>query len=532
MFQIYDGREYFYQWDKDRKLIVMDGSIKEVHFCNRTEECSLRREVYEDGELHLVNVPNILLQDNYKINVYGYDGNYTKINTTFVVKARSKPDDYISTEEELKEWEELEARIKALEENGGSNVDLTGYATEEYVNNAIANINIPEPVVESKPMNYRVLEKHYIDGTKIYTIADDTYFIRYYAVKKGLTYKVCGEGVRHLNMNLATFDDTLNVGASGVSGAEVVIIDNSTATTVTDYEVEFTPTVDGYILINCCTNFNPLRVETYEETVKTPLNIQVFGDSMTDNTWNNTKSSWLDELPNYLPEYDLNIINSAIGGNTLIKWQNGDLYKGIAWQVGLTEATQGVANSTATKDTYDPVRSDSDLVIVWAGANDWAGTTATTLGDTAALNPNTALTEIDISKVFGAVRAIIETVNTKTNAKLLFITPTQRYSTTGNSPDSAQPVDENGEVIRNEHTLQEYVDAIRFACASFGVPCLDAYRECGINRFSLSKYTDDGLHANTAGEKLLAAFIAKAIKDNPSGSSFCCYYKDGEGVAY
>lgn len=165
MFQIYDGREYFYQWDKDRKLIVMDGSIKEVHFCNRTEDCSLRREVYEDGELHLVNVPNILLQDNYKINVYGYDGNYTKQSTTFTVKARSKPDDYIYTEEELKEWEELEARIKALEESEVE-VDLTGYATEEFVN---ANLTIkPLPIKEKKL--YSTSSRYYVDLEELESI--------------------------------------------------------------------------------------------------------------------------------------------------------------------------------------------------------------------------------------------------------------------------------------------------------------------------------------------------------------------------
>ena len=32
MFKIYDGREQFYQWDLDRKLIVEDAAITEVHF--------------------------------------------------------------------------------------------------------------------------------------------------------------------------------------------------------------------------------------------------------------------------------------------------------------------------------------------------------------------------------------------------------------------------------------------------------------------------------------------------------------------
>lgn len=78
MFKINDGREHFYQWDLNRKIEVKDASIKEVHFCNRTDDCSLVVEVV-DG---VANVPNILLQDNFRINVYGYDGEATKHSDT------------------------------------------------------------------------------------------------------------------------------------------------------------------------------------------------------------------------------------------------------------------------------------------------------------------------------------------------------------------------------------------------------------------------------------------------------------------
>lgn len=160
MFKIYDGREQFFQWDRDRKLIVLDGSIKEVHFCNKTDDCSLKREVYEENNLHLVDVPNILLQDNWRIYVYGYDTAYTKHYAVFNVVARSKPEDYIYTEEELKEWEELEARIKALEEK---EVDLTGYATEEYVNNATSANTIIKPVPIREKKFTATMAQFYID---------------------------------------------------------------------------------------------------------------------------------------------------------------------------------------------------------------------------------------------------------------------------------------------------------------------------------------------------------------------------------
>ena len=164
MFKIYDGRTEFYQWDLDRKLIVADKAIKQVHFCNRTDECSLICQVYEEDGQRLANVPNILLQDNWRINVYGYDKNYTKHSAVFEVIKRSKPADYVYTETEVLNYSKLDERITALEQGGSADLsnyytktetdtaitdaigkidipeaDLTGYATEQYVDEAVAN---------------------------------------------------------------------------------------------------------------------------------------------------------------------------------------------------------------------------------------------------------------------------------------------------------------------------------------------------------------------------------------------------------
>lgn len=122
MFKILDGRKYFYQWDINRKIIVSDETIKEVHFCNRQSECSLVCEVYTENDLNVVDVPNIILQKNYCINVYAYDGEATRHSKTFLVKARSKPEDYVYTETEVKNYESLKA----------------------YVEESIKNIDIPE----------------------------------------------------------------------------------------------------------------------------------------------------------------------------------------------------------------------------------------------------------------------------------------------------------------------------------------------------------------------------------------------------
>ena len=115
MFKIEDGRSQFYQWDLDRRLIVEDPTITEVHFCNRTDNCSLVCETYQENGLTLVNVPNLLLQTDWKIHVYAYVG-YTKHDECFEVVGRTKPADYIYTETEIKRYEDFENRIGELEE--------------------------------------------------------------------------------------------------------------------------------------------------------------------------------------------------------------------------------------------------------------------------------------------------------------------------------------------------------------------------------------------------------------------------------
>jgi hypothetical protein len=159
LFNILDGRKHFYQWDLDRKLIVADKSIEEVHFSNSREAEALICNTYLQGDVLLVDVPNILLQDNWRIVAYAYDENYTKHQEDFEVIKRSKPADYIYTETEVKNYDDLMARIEQIEENGISdaaveeaiekyleendiNVDLTGYATEEWVDEQIRQIEL------------------------------------------------------------------------------------------------------------------------------------------------------------------------------------------------------------------------------------------------------------------------------------------------------------------------------------------------------------------------------------------------------
>ena len=189
MFRIADGREHFYQWDVDRQILVNDSTVAEVHFCNRTDDCSLVVKVING----VANVPNIILQKSFDVRVFGYDGKATRYDEVFKVKARSKPTDYVYTEVEISRYEDLSNRIDEIEKNGISQeaidtaigkyleenpiAEITkvselendaGYATETYVDNAIDNI--PEVDLSQHALKSEV-------PTKVSQLQNDSKFI-------------------------------------------------------------------------------------------------------------------------------------------------------------------------------------------------------------------------------------------------------------------------------------------------------------------------------------------------------------------
>lgn len=111
-FTIEGGWKRFYQWDLNQKIKVNDPAINEVHFCNGTSDCSLVC-IVKDGQ---ADVPNALLQTAGNVRVYGYSGDHTVVEKVYEVKARTKPEDYVYTETEVLRYENLEKRIKALED--------------------------------------------------------------------------------------------------------------------------------------------------------------------------------------------------------------------------------------------------------------------------------------------------------------------------------------------------------------------------------------------------------------------------------
>lgn len=239
MFKIFDRRGMFYQWDLDRKLIVLDNSISMVHFSNGLSDTTLDCETYRDGDITLVNVPNILLQQAARITAFAYDDNHTKYSTVFAVIDRPKPADYIYTETEVKNYEklknlvyrnnddlshlkdefqnyyddyshtqmsvasieddyyrfvrpQLEAHTAAIEElkENGVEVDLTDYATKEYVNAEFENVYAElESFVNNGGSTSNLTFNPDLTLLETYTITEENYatsFLRSFEEQKNI----------------------------------------------------------------------------------------------------------------------------------------------------------------------------------------------------------------------------------------------------------------------------------------------------------------------------------------------------------
>jgi len=134
LFTLTNGREHLWQWDSNQRILVDDPTINEVHFCNKTTPNSLVVETYTDdtydGKVY-AEIPNILLQESWDICVYAFCNCYTKVEERIKVKARSKPEDYVYTETEVLNYQTLLDKMNDIDENIGKSVE--DYLTEHPI---------------------------------------------------------------------------------------------------------------------------------------------------------------------------------------------------------------------------------------------------------------------------------------------------------------------------------------------------------------------------------------------------------------
>ena len=130
------GHPVLYQWDTGRQLSVTDPAgveIHKVHFGNGDTQTALAVDV--DRDTMTVSIPNSLLQRSGQIRVYAMNQTGTIHSHTLFIRSREKPADYVVSDDEIKRWDDLEARISKLEsvsaaftikDDGAGNVEIVG----------------------------------------------------------------------------------------------------------------------------------------------------------------------------------------------------------------------------------------------------------------------------------------------------------------------------------------------------------------------------------------------------------------------
>ena len=128
-----------YQWELGRKVQLFplpNMTVDEVHFSSHGDPEALVVKPKEENGMIIAEIPNILLQSGNPLVVYSVNVAEDFIDTlrscTFNVRQRAKPSDYVYTEVEILNYETLEKRMKAIEENGVSEEQLAK-AVEAYL---------------------------------------------------------------------------------------------------------------------------------------------------------------------------------------------------------------------------------------------------------------------------------------------------------------------------------------------------------------------------------------------------------------
>lgn len=110
--ELSNGQLKFWQWDAGQKVQVPE-NVPTVHL--KFGKSAVELPVLD----RWVDVPDELLQTGKDILLWTYDEDHTLDAVRIPVEKRLKPADYVYTPTEIKTWESLDSRIKALEDGGG-----------------------------------------------------------------------------------------------------------------------------------------------------------------------------------------------------------------------------------------------------------------------------------------------------------------------------------------------------------------------------------------------------------------------------
>lgn len=112
-------QDKIYQWSVDVPVYV--DSDETVQFAQVGSSETMNVETEPQGEVYTCNIPNVLLQEAKDIFIY-HRNESERVSIIY----RAKPDDYVYTETEVKDYDALAAQLSSLQEQ------VDSIPTDEY----------------------------------------------------------------------------------------------------------------------------------------------------------------------------------------------------------------------------------------------------------------------------------------------------------------------------------------------------------------------------------------------------------------
>lgn len=206
--------------------------------------------------------------------------------------------------------------------------------------------------------------------------------------------------------------------------------------------------------------------------------VTVFGDSITEgNKWQ----------PYVTDKLGCTTVNCGIGGTTVAN--NGGL---------VTVGGAEINGWMSSDDRINLIPDDSDMIVLFGGANDWAqsGIGLGELGDG-------NLIDTTFKSAYSLM--IRKIANKFPNARLIALTPINGRTSAADSNEDMQ------HQVRGL-CLADFSAAVKEVCHYYGVPCIDVHGESGINTFNHTTYIADIVHPNDEGGKRIANAVINGLK--------------------
>ena len=127
-------QDKIYQWSVDVPVYV--DSDETVQFAQVGSSETMNVETEPQGEVYTCNIPNVLLQEAKDIFIY-QGGESERVSIIY----RAKPDDYVYTETEVKDYDALAAQLEELQEQVDA-IDVDPYELPIATTDSLGGIKV------------------------------------------------------------------------------------------------------------------------------------------------------------------------------------------------------------------------------------------------------------------------------------------------------------------------------------------------------------------------------------------------------